>query len=282
MDNTREFNILTDMPRFTWITYCDIKLKLGDDAVLLYIEFLRMANEQKTNQPWATNSFMKNNLGWSLKRIKKARACLIESGYLVTIPPVWNKKDKKFNKNYTKVNKIITAKKLLKSALLTGSLEEPVSAGSSEGLVAEKTHKCLQDNDISIEYLKDNDFGTKIKSAFLDKETQENIVDKAGKDILMTPPAKLPHTYSYLTAKELLKKEDLENIKNLLLDSGTIAEDSDLTREVERCVEYYDGKISKGMLLAWLKSPKNYQKKMGRSKMFTLDGDKDGEKIVWG
>lgn len=235
---SKTFDITKDMPRITWITYCDIKLKAGDDAVLLYIEFLRMANTQNTNQPWATNSYMKDNLKWSLKRIKDARAKLISLGYLETIPPIWNKKEQKFNKNYTKVNKIISAKKLQENALLSGSKTEPVNAGSILGLVAKQTHKCLKDTDTKC--LKDNNLERDIEEKKSKDLKQTHGEQNMGYDTNIARQTVLPQTITNLTeTKTLARKMRNFAVEKALENNKTLhgAEGSALLKFLDKKIE---------------------------------------------
>lgn len=51
----------------------------GTDAFTLYSFYYKTAKWQKTNSPWAKNEYVAEKLGWSLSRVKKAKAILTQN-----------------------------------------------------------------------------------------------------------------------------------------------------------------------------------------------------------
>jgi len=63
-------------------------LKYGKDyssLLALYTFYIYHANNQKTNQPLATNDFVKRGLGWSLDKIKRIKRILKELGLIEVV-----------------------------------------------------------------------------------------------------------------------------------------------------------------------------------------------------
>mgnify|MGYP001561850448 CR=1 FL=1 len=171
------------MPRVTWITLKTIKLKCGGNAQLLYLEYLDVANQQETNQPWATNSWVAGNMGVGIDWVKEARARLIKEGFVETVAPVWNKVKQRFENNYIKINKIVTKKKILSSLSLTSGVLTPVSAGGVLPLVEKQHHICLKDNERL--NLKDNDKTTAFDESIDSLSSKDTTVEE--KDNAPTP-----------------------------------------------------------------------------------------------
>lgn len=215
----RDFNPITDMPRVTWITLRTIKLRCGRNAQSLYLEYLDWANEKKTNQPWATNSWMAERMGVGIDWVKEARAKLIAEGFIETVPPKWDKVNQKFKKNYTKINKIVKKEKILSSLSLTGVVLPLVSAGVVLPLVEKQHYKYLKD--IKEHNLKD--IHKREKDSASGKTQLNNVDNTTGlKANLMPEISKLPHIEQVeLDIKNIvLKLRDLALKKAKQYDQG--------------------------------------------------------------
>lgn len=84
--------------------------KGSPDSVVLYLKYAYHAKHQKTNQIWATDSFMAQGIGWSVRKIKKEKKVLKDLGFL-SIIPYKNPKTHRVEKWFCKVEKLITSSK---------------------------------------------------------------------------------------------------------------------------------------------------------------------------
>ncbi len=76
----------------------------GKDAgsvLIMYMRYMLIAKMQKTNQVYATNSFMAKGLKWDIGKVKKYKRILIENGIMVTVQR--RNKNGKFGKQYLRI-----------------------------------------------------------------------------------------------------------------------------------------------------------------------------------
>lgn len=258
------------IPHVTWKSISDLIEKGGSDCLALWLSYARHANIQKTNNVWAKLSFISKSLSWGRDKTQKIRKKLIEFGYLELLQR-HKKANGTWEKQYTKVNHLVSDLKL--QNVFNHPTENQYSGHPTENTASGETSriKCLYDD--NTKYLKDDNFAKKENNPTSIEQTQ-------WEKGLKIPADNLPHIDPYLSAKELLKTEELERVKSLLLDSGIIAKENDFTREIERCVDNYEGKFTKGMLLSWLKKPANYQKTTtSGGKLWIVEDDEDTGRV---
>jgi len=84
----------------------DRLLTTGDYAnlIALYLFYYRTARYQKTNQPWATISFVATGLGWGTEKVAQKKQALVRLGLIEEIQE--KRDDGTFGKMFIKVNYI--------------------------------------------------------------------------------------------------------------------------------------------------------------------------------
>ena len=87
-----------------------LETKKFAELIGLYIFYYKTGRKQKTNQPWANNSYTATGLRWSVAKVKKYKKLLIELGLIENI--FRRRNDGRFEKWYIKVNYIWTKNKI--------------------------------------------------------------------------------------------------------------------------------------------------------------------------
>lgn len=100
----------TQLVGITCKTLQDLFEKGGPDCVALYFKYVYHTKYQKTNKIWATDKFMAEGLGWSLRKVKLEKKKLKDLGYLDVIP-YKNPKTKRVEKWFCEVKKLLTSTK---------------------------------------------------------------------------------------------------------------------------------------------------------------------------
>ena len=121
-------------------------MKYGKDfsnLVALYTFYIYHANHQKTNQPLATNNFVRNGLGWSLDKIKRIKRILKELGLIEVI--------RKGLKYYVRLPFIYTKKKIEK--IIDSYKKEEKQEKEKSKEIEEKKEKEKKKPDPFVEYL---------------------------------------------------------------------------------------------------------------------------------
>lgn len=152
----------SQIPNVTWKTIDDLYRRGDPDCVAMYLKYCYHANIQGTNQVYANLSFMtgrdekgskiKGDLDWGRDKTRKVRAKLVELGYIELLPQKNTGEHGELGKPYTKINHLVSHKKM-ESTLLKSS--SPVELTNfAEG--GDKQHKYLKDNEDK--FFKDNHF----------------------------------------------------------------------------------------------------------------------------
>lgn len=142
----------SQIPNVTWKTIDDLYRKGDSDSVAMYLKYCYHANIQGTNQVYANLSFMtgrdqkghkiKGGLDWGRDKTRRVRAELVELGYIELLPQKNTGEHGELGKSYTKINHLVSQKKM-ESALLKGSSLVRLTK-CTEG--SDKQCKCLNDD----------------------------------------------------------------------------------------------------------------------------------------
>lgn len=157
----------SQIPNVTWKTIEDLYRRGDPDCVAMYLKYCYHANIQGTNQVYANLSFMtgrdekgekiKGGLDWGRDKTRRIRQKLVELGYIELLPQMNTGEHGELGKPYTKINHLVSHKKM-ESALLKGS-SSVEHTDSAEG--SGKRYKCL--NDDKNKFLNNNHFSKKGK-----------------------------------------------------------------------------------------------------------------------
>lgn len=166
-----EFNA-SQVPNVTWLTINNILRDCGTDGVAMYLRYVYVSGLKMTNQPRITTEYMENGLGWGRDKVQKVRKQLEAFEYITII------KERDIHgylsKNYIKVNKIVSFKKMQ-------SLEpENTFLGSQSlepGFTAEVKHVTNNLKDNKINNLKDIEEEEDIRKTFSTGKVDATNVD---------------------------------------------------------------------------------------------------------
>lgn len=121
--------------------------KESSDAMFVYFTYMRACKKQKTNRPWATNTYIQRGAGIGKEKVKKCIKFLKEFNMIEHIQS--KKEDGTFGKTYTQVNFISYTGKIVpyeaykeekndKKNNLSGSPETGLPVNKSQVLKKEK------------------------------------------------------------------------------------------------------------------------------------------------
>ena len=105
---SQEIEIISDSSEPISVTpfLIDRLLATGDysNLISLYLFYYRTARYQKTNQPWATISFVAKGMSWGVEKVSQKKQALIKLGLIEEIQG--KREDGTFGKLFIKVNYI--------------------------------------------------------------------------------------------------------------------------------------------------------------------------------
>lgn len=180
------------------------------DCIALYMLYYKTAKWQKTNQPKATDEYIRKCLKWGLAKIRKTKKTLQENGLIEIIQA---RKDGKISGWYIKVAYLISETKLENVKIKTINLDnkeveqEVLNATNRE----EKTNALKENN----KYLKKENINN-INIINMEKTefSKNNILEKPKKQLTEKQKQAIERTK---ILEEFIKDED-EDIKKALRD----------------------------------------------------------------